>query len=221
MLTSGSDTTSTSIASVFFYLTHNPSVLQRAAREVREKFSSQEEISMGPALNGCTYLRACVDESMRMSPAVGSSLWREVSEGGATIDGHFIPAGYDVGTGIYSIHHSAAYYDKPFEYRPERWLVGEGGVTKASVDLAHSAFNPFSIGSRSCLGKGLAMTEIMLAMATFLWVFDFKLADGELGRVGEGKAGNATGRHRDHEYQLYDHVTSTKKGPFVQFSLRK
>lgn len=158
---------------------------------------------------------------MRMSPAVGSSLWREVSAGGATIDGHFIPAGYDVGTGIYSIHHSPAYYDKPFEYRPERWLAGEGGVTKESVDLAHSAFNPFSTGPRGCLGKGLALTEVMLAMATFLWVFDFKLADGELGRVGEGKAGNETGRHRDHEYQLYDHVTSTKKGPFVQFALRR
>jgi cytochrome P450 len=35
----------------------------------------------------------------------------------------------------------------------------------ARVQLARSAFTPFSIGPRSCLGKGLALTELSLTMA--------------------------------------------------------
>ncbi|KAI9754740.1 MAG: hypothetical protein M1815_005439 [Lichina confinis] len=220
LIVAGSDTSSTTIAASLFYLAHNPSAYARTAEEVRGKFNSSDDITMGPTLASCVYLRACIDESMRMSPAVGSSLWREVVTDGAVIDGEGIPAGADVGVPIYSIHHNPKYYPEPFTFRPERWLVGEAGHTRADVDRAHASFTPFSIGMRGCLGKGLAITETMLTLATILFRCDFKLADGELGRVGEGKAGAAYGRHRQQEYQLHDHVTSQKDGPFLQFAPR-
>jgi cytochrome P450 len=221
LIVAGSDTTSTSIASVFFYLAHNPRVYARASKEVRDNFAARSDISMGPSLASCTYLRACVDEAMRMSPAVGSSLWREVLPGGAIINGEVIPANSDVGVSIYSVHHNGVYFDEPFEYRPERWLVGEAGSTKESVETSRSAFMPFSSGVRGCLGKGIATTGLMLTLASVLHASDFKLAEGNLGRVGEGAEGLENGRHRKHEYQLYDHVTSQKKGPFLQFSPRE
>ena len=156
-----------------------------------------------------------------MSPPAGSSLWREVCGPGVVIDGQPIPVGCDVGTCIYSIHHNAAYYPDPFLYRPERWLKSTtDGITDekaAGVQLAQSAFNPFSIGARSCIGKGLANAELMLAMATLLTRFDFRVADGEAGYIGEGLEGAEFGRHRKGEYQLYDHVTAGKNGPMVQF----
>jgi cytochrome P450 len=127
------------------------------------------------------------------------------------IDGHFIPSGYDVGTCIYSIHHNADYYPDPFMYRPERWL--EAG----STELARSAFNPFSVGPRGCIGKGLANTELMLTMAFMLSKFDFRRADGAL---GGGSPGAEYGRHRETEYQLYDHVTAAKDGPWIQVCKR-
>ena len=176
---------------------------------------------MGPKLQSCTYLRACIDESMRISPAVGSALWREVQAGGAVVDGQLIPAGCVVGTSIYGIHHNAAYYPDPFTFRPERWLVGEDISTQGSVDLAQAALNPFSIGPRGCIGKGLALAEVMLAMATFIWTLDFKVAEGPIGQIGEGKSGAIRGRHRATEFQLRDHITSAKDGPYLQFCLRQ
>jgi cytochrome P450 len=171
---------------------------------------------MGTSLTSCTYLRACIDETMRISPSVGSALWREVDTSGAEIDGLYVPAGCNVGTGIYSIHHHPDYYPEPFKFKPERWLVKEKGTTREDVEVAQSAFNPFSTGPRGCIGRGLALAEMQLLMATLVWTFDFR----SVGKVGEGRVGAELGREKPWEFQLRDHVTSAKEGPIIQFRER-
>jgi cytochrome P450 len=216
----GTDTTSTALASCLFYLCHNARAYERAAAEVRNAFSSTEEIRMGPKMNQCAYLRACIDESMRMSPSAAGTPWRESEAGGAFIDKQFIPEGIEVGTCIYSIHHNPAYYPQPFSFLPERWLSDEAHKVNQIPGLAHAAFNPFSIGPRSCIGKSLAYVELALALAHVLYSFDFRLAVGELGEVGEGRDNAEYGRHRVDEFQLQDHITSAKDGPYVEFRPR-
>ena len=218
----GSDTTSTVLAACFFYLSRYPLAHQKVIKEVRNTFSTVADIRSRPILNKCIYLRACIDESMRMAPPVSSSPFREVEDGGITVDGYYLPGGCDVGTGIYAIHHNSAYYPDPFVFDPERWLVDGGhcGRSKDEVDRAHSAFTPFSKGPRSCIGKGLAVMELMSILATLLFIFEFKVADGEEGKLGAGIEGAAGGRDRVKEYQLYDHVTAAKEGPVLQFRRR-
>ncbi|TLD11452.1 hypothetical protein PspLS_11924 [Pyricularia sp. CBS 133598] len=214
----GTDTSSISLAAVLFYLAHNPACYERAAAEVRAALGKGQPASGGAALTSCVYLRACIEEAMRMSPPVGGALWREVAtEGGATVAGEFLPRGTAVGVPLYSVQHSEAYYEDPFTYKPERWLV-EGGNDASSVEKARSVFAPFSIGQRSCLGKALAMHELMLTTATLLSMGDFKLPDGEEAKVGCGKAGATLGRHRQGEFQLKDYITGQKEGPILQFS---
>lgn len=220
LIVAGSDTTSTSICTVLFYLAHNPVIHARVTAEVRSSFERHSDICIGPRLASCTYLRACIDEAHRMSPAVGNSLFREVLEDGAVIDGHFIPAGCDVGVGIYSIHHSEDYFRDPFVYRPERWLLSETGITPEEVERGNSVLNPFSLGLRGCLGKALATAELQLSVASIVHMYDFRLPVDKHGRVGEGHPSGEYGRHRSHEYQLYDHITSQKQGPFLQFRVR-
>jgi cytochrome P450 len=146
LIIAGSDTTSTAMAGTFFYLAHNPSALQKLIKELRDTFSDVEEIVSGPKLSGCTYLRACIDETMRMTPPVAGALPREVLTGGIDIDGHHIPAGINVGVPHYAIHHNAAYYPRPFDYVPERWLSDPAAnpMHDKLVD-AHSAYCPFSV----------------------------------------------------------------------------
>ena len=149
-----------------------------------------------------------------MSPSVGSAAVRQVLSGGATIDGEYLPEGMGVGTGIYSIQHTAKLGD-PFVWRPERWLENDTEVLK-------STFNAFSAGLAACVGQGLARAETTLTIAYVIVQFDFRLAEeGPERSLGEGGwAGAEYGRHRKEEYQLYDHITSSKKGPMVQFRLR-
>lgn len=156
-----------------------------------------------------------------MSPPIGQSLFREAGTGGALVDGHYIPEGYGAGTGIYSIHHNPIYFPRPFTFQPERWLIdGPDDTSLEQLELAKSAYTPFSIGSRSCIAKALAQNMMQITIATLIWKFDFKMADGPGGELGAGNPLSGFGRTNPGEFQLYSHVTSSKKGPIVQFRSR-
>ena len=161
---------------------------------------------MGPKLNSCAFLRACIDESLRQSPPGGSALWREVESGGALIDGHFIPELCEVAVGIYSIHHNPEYYKHPFRYDPERWY--RPGATKAArTESSKLPYMPFSIGPRSCVGKPLAIAQMMIVFARLLWEFDLRRATND-----------PDWQEKDlipTEYALKDHLTALKEGPIL------
>ncbi|KAL6852994.1 hypothetical protein ACO1O0_007543 [Amphichorda felina] len=222
LIIAGSDTTSTAMAATLFYLVRNEAALRRVVEEVRSKFSDVEEIVQGPALTSCTYLRACIDEAMRLSPSVGSILPREVLQGGQTIDGHAVPAGTVVGVPHYTIHHNPEHYPRPYDYVPERWITGSRSslsgaeTTEDDVARAQAAFCPFSVGPRGCIGKGLAYVEMTTALARTIFLYDMRRAVG-VADPGEGGPELEWGRHRESEFQLIDTFTSAKTGPLVEF----
>ncbi|KEZ38899.1 Cytochrome p450 family protein [Scedosporium apiospermum] len=226
LIIAGSDTTSTAMAATLFYLVRNPSALARVTQEIRSTFTDVEEIRQGATLTSLTYLRACIDEAMRMSPSVGGLLPREVLSGGMTICDEFVPAGTVVGTPHYTIHHHEEYYPSPFTYIPERWLAGETNpvtgktVTEDEVATAQSAFCPFSIGPRGCIGKGLAYIEMSITLARVLFLYDLRRAVGVVD-PGEGREDLEWGRHRREEFQLIDTFTSMKDGPMIEFRPRE
>lgn len=221
LIIAGSDTSSTALSAAFFYLVHNPSKLAKLTNEITSTFHNVEDIHSGPALNSCIYLRAVLDEAMRLSPPVGGHLPREVLPGGLEIDGLHIPPGVVVGTSAYALHHNPSCYPSPFTFNPERWIAGSApDITKDSVALAQSAFCPFSIGPRGCIGKGLAYVELTTSLARAVFMYEIRLA-GEVGvGVGEGRKELEWGRHRRGEFQLHDSFTSMKDGPFVEFRER-
>lgn len=218
LIIAGSDTTSTALTSTFFYLAHNRRTLAKAQEEVRSSFKDINEIVGGKGLNGCVYLRACIDESMRMSPPVPGILPREVCAGGLEVDGHHIPAGTVVGVSAYTIHHNPEYFPSPFTYSPERWIEGDEEETRKR----RSAFCPFSVGSRGCIGKGLAYTELMVTLARTLWAFDIQTIVGDCENAGGGmRRAKEVERRKKEEYQLWDCFTSQKNGPILQFRRQK
>lgn len=219
LIIAGSDTTSTALAGAFFYLVHNPATLDKLSREITSTFSDIEEVHSSPTLNSCTYLRAVIDEAMRMSPPVGGILPREVLPGGLEVDGLFIPQGVEIGTPHYALHHNPEYYPEPFTFKPERWIVGSSPtVTREAVDRTQSAFCPFSIGPRGCIGKGIAYVELMTSLARAVYLYEMRVAPGTT--LGEGNPDLEWGRQRKNEFQLRDSFTSMKDGPYVEFRKR-
>lgn len=219
LIIAGSDTTSTALAAALFYLTRSAAALEKVQEEVRGRFAGVEEIRQGGALSSCAYLRACIDEAMRMSPSVGGLLPREVLAGGMTIDGVRVPAGVVVGVPHYTIHHNAEYYPRPFTYLPERWAAGSDLPLGNDVVAAQDAFCPFSIGPRGCIGKGLAYAEMMTTLARTVFLYDMRRAVGVLD-TAEGRPGGEWGRDRPYEMQLIDTFTSWKEGVMVDFRRR-
>ena len=214
----GADTIATALAASFFYLTHYPTTLAKLNEEVRNAFSSPEEICLGPSLSSCRYLTAVIDEAMRLSPSVGGLLPREILPGGLEIDGHHFPAGTVIGTPHYAIHHNDAYYPQPFAFNPSRWIESADETSNASVKLAQSAFCPFSIGPRGCVGKTMAYAEMKILIAKVTWLYDMRLKQDST--LGEGHPALGRGRARKDEFQLYDWFAARVDGPMIQFRRR-
>lgn len=226
MISAGSDTTAITLSAVLFYLLHYPSALEKLTTDVRAMFSSVGQIN-GKSLKPLVFLRACINESLRMSPPVPSHLPREVLPGGLTIDGHYIPPGTIVGTAAYAIHHNPEYYPDQFKFRPERWIVNEqvGGISSPeAVTTAHAAFCPFSLGRRGCIGKNVACLELEIAVAKLLYTYDVRLPEDEKAREPSGGGvldhENAA-RRRCEEYQVEDYFVAVKNGPMVEFRARE
>lgn len=219
LIVAGSDTSSTTLSAILFYLLHNPACLARLWKELRSTFSHRDDIRMGSQLQSCVYLRACIDESMRMSPAVSGLLPREVLPGGLSIPslGLNLPAGIDVGVPIYAIHHHPNYVYQPFMFDPSRWLAED---VKQDKDALHSVFNPFSIGHRACLGKPLVYMELGIAVARLVFEYDMRLAPQQHESACFARDVRR-GRRRAGEYHTQDWFLSRNEGPSVEFRMRQ
>ncbi|RCI08481.1 hypothetical protein L249_8805 [Ophiocordyceps polyrhachis-furcata BCC 54312] len=228
---SSSRSVAPAMASSFFYLSRNRSCYEALANEIRSTFTSASEIVSGPRLAGCKYLRACIDETLRITNPTTTLPWR-VEELGEKdedkpfiIDGHVIPRGTEVAVNLYSLFHNEEYFDDSFSYKPERWLEPEEGQTeseeqKRARQTMRKAFAPFWLGDRSCAGKTVAYLEMTLVLARTIFFFDFETAPGKAGLLGGGEAGRTDGRGRPDEFQLHDALTALTDGPNLIFHKR-
>jgi cytochrome P450 len=209
------------MSALFFYLLKHPDCYEKLALEIRSTFERGAQIKSGPVLASCSYLRACIDETLRMSPPGSGTFWRELSDndteqrGPLIIDGHIVAPGTQVGVCTYAIHHNPDYFPDPFTFKPDRWLG------KNATARQFQAFAPFSLGSRACAGKTLAYLEISLTVAKTLWYFDFEQPQsGDMSDEGGRRLSFGRNRGRDEEFRMYDIFSAAHKGPLVSFETR-
>jgi cytochrome P450 len=222
-LVAGADTVSTLLSAALFYLSRTPRAYERLAQEVRSAFTAGSEIRGGRKLTSCEYLRATLDEALRLCPPVPGTLWREVdpkdSKDPIVIDGHVIPPGVEFGVHTFSLHHNEDIFPDAFAFRPERWIKSE--TPPEEMKVMQEAFNPFSVGARSCAGKAMAYLESTVVMAKIFWYFDFEAVPGKLGQLGAGGPGMGLGREKADEFQIYDGGTAIRDGPNLILVPRK
>ena len=172
---------------------------------------------------------------------ISGVFWREILPCGAPINGEHMPAGYDVGTGIYAVHHNPNCYPKPFVYDPSRWLIDyRGSVIRGPCQSCNAARSSPSVTDHGrAFARPLAYLEMTLAVARVLWAADIRTA-GEEKRVEWVKgirswAGVGTGSKSTSwceskcrskifcgaDFPISDQMTSAKEGPFVEFRKRK
>ena len=191
---------------------------EKLVEEIRSSFMSVDDIR-AEALASCKYLRACIDETLRIAPAGPGELAREVLPGGLEIDGDHIPEGTHVGCTGWSIMHNDEYFGDPWIFRPERWIVDSTtGVTESDLARAQACFNPFTIGSGNCVGQKIAIEELLITIAKTLYRMDVRLASGDT--LGGGAPKLGWGARDKNHLVLKDAYIAIKNGPMVQFRRR-
>ncbi|KAF4955747.1 hypothetical protein FGADI_4318 [Fusarium gaditjirri] len=219
LLAAGSDAMSNAISGIMFYLARHEFARGRAAAQVRHQFASAEDIRHGPGLAACTYLEACILESMRMAPPVATSPLERVTVGdGIEVDGHWFTAGITVGVCFYALNFNETIHRDPYRFWPERWLSSEDGATNGftaeDVEQSKSNFFPFSAGHRHCPAQTLASRNLKVLVAKMLWHFDFRPATN----LGVGESSGEEGQTG--LFYIEDALISIVHGPVLEFKAR-
>jgi cytochrome P450 len=93
----GSETTATALLSTMYWIVSNPRVHKKLQAEIRNAFDTAGNIT-GESTNRLPYLKAVIEESLRMYPPVG--LGGPRYSPGSTVDGYYIPEGVSFFLGV-------------------------------------------------------------------------------------------------------------------------
>jgi len=182
LITAGSDTTAASLSAIFYFLLRSPPALRALLDELAAAAASgvlrpaaQGPVSWAEAQR-LPYLDACIQESLRLHPAIGMLLERHVPPAGATIAGCRVPGGTIVGCNPWVLHRRTDLFGQDVEaFRPERWLEAGPEQLKAMK----GAMLQFGAGPRTCIGKNISLLEMYKLVPTLLRRFEIALVDPE------------------------------------------
>ncbi len=155
----GSETTLFAISAALYELVKAPEILAKLHSELdtatKEGKTGRSSIGYNEA-SKLPYLRACIQETLRMHPSLALSFPRNVPQGGSSICGTYFPAGVRVGVSPSVMQRDELVFGPDANsFKPERWL-GEQGKGMEKYMLT------FGGGARTCIGKHVRSPLILL-----------------------------------------------------------
>ncbi|KAB8272177.1 cytochrome P450 [Aspergillus minisclerotigenes] len=155
VLIAGRDTTAGLLSNLFFVLAKRPDVWAKLRAEVETTLGGR--LPTYDDLRNMKYLRHCLNESLRLHPAVPTNSRVATNDTylpiGGGLDGQspvFVPKGALVVYSVYAMHRREDIYGSDADdFRPERW----------ETIRPSWGYLPFNGGPRICLGQQYALTE--------------------------------------------------------------
>ena len=151
LLFAGHDTTTSTVAFLFYELARAPEWADRAASD-------------------SDALEQCIDETLRLYPPAWIGPRRAVSD--FEFAGHTVPAGAFVNYCSWASHRLPDVWDEPHAFRPERFAPG------AREEIPKGAYVPFGGGSRTCIGMRFGQQEIRVIAGRVLRHFRLEVSAG-------------------------------------------
>ncbi|MEA5569666.1 cytochrome P450 [Calothrix sp. UHCC 0171] len=158
----GHDTSANALTWTLFLLSQHPEI----AADLLDELDSvlHGEAPTLEQLQQLPLLERVIKESMRvLSPVPWNG--RVISQA-TSLGGYDLPEGTEVFVSIYQTHHSPEIYSQPERFHPQRW---------ETIEPTMYEYNPFSAGSRICIGAGFAMMEIKIILAMLLMRYRLQL----------------------------------------------
>mmetsp|Transcript_12968 Transcript_12968/g.14360 ORF Transcript_12968/g.14360 Transcript_12968/m.14360 type:complete len:506 (+) Transcript_12968:66-1583(+) len=157
----GRDTTSAASAFCAYLLAKNPDKQEKVIAEIDKHTNGQ--LPDYDTIKKLSYLRACIDETLRLYPPVPADP-KESVDHDKLPNGTVIQPGTDIVWFAYAQGRMEEYWDEPLKFLPERWL----GDSKENLMKHPYQFIPFHAGPRTCLGKQMAYTEVAALLCCVL-----------------------------------------------------
>ncbi|NXB53602.1 CP24A protein, partial [Leucopsar rothschildi] len=164
----GVEMTANSLLWALYNLSRNPHVQQKLFQEIQRVLAAQENPS-AESLRNMPYLKACLKESMRLTPSVPFTTRTIDTE--MILGNYVLPKGTVLMINSHSLGCSEEYFRGWAEFRPERWLL------KGSIHpFSHV---PFGLGKRMCVGRRVAELQLHLALCWLVRKYHIVATDRE------------------------------------------
>jgi cytochrome P450 len=154
----GHETTATTLAWTLYFLTREPEIEAKVRQEIKDVVGDRT-----PTIEDwqkLTYTRMVIDETLRLrSPAW---MFTRIAKENDIVDGYEIKKGQMMMFSPYVTHHMPQYWQNPDQFNPERF------APNADANRPKSAYMPFSLGPRMCIGNIFALVEATLMLVTML-----------------------------------------------------
>lgn len=158
MLLAGRDTTASLLSDVWWTISREPQVWSRLQKEVQAlETPLGEERPIFEELKDMKYLRAVLNESLRLHPVVPANSRQAVTDTTLPVGGGedgkspvFVPKGTLVAYCIYAMHRRRDLFGEDAnDFNPDRWLDdGEKKGLRVGWE-----YLPFNGGPRICIGR--------------------------------------------------------------------
>ncbi|KAL6127035.1 hypothetical protein ACLB2K_075080 [Fragaria x ananassa] len=178
-IAAGKDTTTSALSWFIYMMCKHLDIQDKIAREIREatglnNTSSADELAANltkEALSKMQYLHAALNETLRLYPAV-PMIARGCFSDDTWPDGHSVRKGELVIIQPYSMGRMKFIWgDDAEEFRPERWLDGNGNFKEESP----FKFIAFNAGPRISLGRDYSYLQMKIFSAVLFSNYIFKL----------------------------------------------
>lgn len=179
-INAGSDTIGSTIRAVFYYLLKNPDSLKDLMSELQEAQQKDKLTTPLPTwteVQALPYLNAVIKEALRLNPALALPMERVVPAGpglkiGDSHDYITLPSGTIVGINPWVLHRDTRVFGEDAEeWNPHRWL----GDEERAKYMDHHILS-FGAGKRTCLGRNIAMLELLKLTPALLMRYQMRLA---------------------------------------------
>lgn len=159
-LMAGHETTAGALTFTLHLLGRHRRVQDRVAEEVGAVLGDRD--APDPAdLARLPLTRAALLEGMRLYPS--AHITERLTRAPLTLAGYDLPAGTIVAVSPWSTQRHPAFWDRPSEFDPDRFLDEEAAKRRPRY-----AYFPFGGGPRSCVGEHFAMLEAQILLAAML-----------------------------------------------------
>ncbi|XP_053550636.1 1,25-dihydroxyvitamin D(3) 24-hydroxylase, mitochondrial [Bombina bombina] len=148
------ETTANSLLWAIFNVSRNPRVQEKLLQEIQQVLLP-DQVPRAEDIRNMPYLKACLKESMRITPSVPFTTRTLDKE---TVLGEYVlPKGTVLTINSHVLGSNEECFDDCNQFRPERWLQEKNSISP----FAHV---PFGIGKRMCIGRRLAEMQLQLTL---------------------------------------------------------
>lgn len=159
-----------------FQLASHPAQQEKLFNLLKQSLPEEDQpISSHSELRNVPYLAACIDETLRIMPAVRYGLPRRTVGEDTIIRGHPIRGGVTVSASVQTMQRDESLFFKAKEWIPERWMSGFPDALEDEPKNLRDFVLPFTLGGRACIGRNLAYMELSICIAAMILEFEWKI----------------------------------------------